>query len=310
MFVHFQADIGLLGWIQTLIGISILVGGYILLAFGTDQASSRLTKWLLRGLAIWGAWFAMTPWSSGGPDSLSAQALGLLVACVTLRYGRQLRGIIDGEHWWEPNARNAALLQSYQTPRRKIARKWLKALNPFWLLIDNEEDGVWGDPRWSPPEWMVPSNIQLGWRRVTFSLFGRPSSCTVPSIACVWISFPQLRVPVGIRFSGFAPRLVYALLPRSYEWRWWRAVAWWFRNPLHNLTWYVLGVADKERVVRGPWAPSFHRPGGGWLWCFTDVPVLGLTIPLPFVSYVSATRKAYAGWRPSGSFGFKFNRLK
>lgn len=287
MFVHFQADIGLLGWLQTLIGLSILVGGYILLAFGTDQASSRLTKWLLRGLAVWGAWFAMTPWSSGGPDSISAQALGLLVAFVTLRYGRQLRGIIDGEHWWEPNARNAALLHSYQTPRRKIARKWLKALNPFWLLIDNEEDGVWGDPRWVAPTWKCPTQFRLIWRIYTFSAFGRLFSPTLPSVSVEW-------VPIA----------------GSSDWRWWRAVAWWFRNPFHNLTWYVLGVADKERVVRGPWAPSFHRPEGGWLWCFTDVQVLGFTVSLPFISYLSATRKGYAGWRPSGSFGFKFNRVK
>lgn len=287
MFVHFQADIGLLGWIQTVIGLSILVGGYILLAFGTDQGSSRLTKWLLRGLAVWGAWFAMTPWSLGGPDSISAQALGLLVAFVTLRYGRQLRGIIDGEHWWEPNARNAALLQSYQTPRRKIARKWLKALNPFWLLIDNEEDGVWGDPRWTAPAWQRPARIRLVSTIRTFRVLGRLFSLRLPSLSFEW-----------------------EVVPGSADWRWWRAVAWWFRNPFHNLTWYVLGVADKQRVVRGPWAPSFHRPEGGWLWCFTDVQVLGFTVSLPFISYLSATRKGYAGWRPSGSFGFKLNRLK
>jgi hypothetical protein len=88
------------------------------------------------------------------------------------------------------------------------------------------------------------------------------------------------------------------------------AVKWWLRNPLHNLMFYVIGVGDRDRVVVGPWAPDFHRPDGGLLWCVTIVHVLGLPIPLPFVSYLGGHLKAYIGWRPSGAFGVKLNILR
>lgn len=85
------------------------------------------------------------------------------------------------------------------------------------------------------------------------------------------------------------------------------AVVWWLRNPAHNLTWYGIGVADRERVTTGRWGGAFHRPGGGWLTCWTDVQVGRLWLALPYVSFVSPHVKAYAGWRPSGAFGLKLN---
>ena len=33
-----------------------------------------------------------------------------------------------------------------------------------------------------------------------------------------------------------------------FDFKVWRAVAWWFRNPAHNLCFYVWGVADKPRT--------------------------------------------------------------
>lgn len=78
----------------------------------------------------------------------------------------------------------------------------------------------------------------------------------------------------------------------------WLAVIWWLRNPFHNLTWYVIGVADKHRTVysnKDSDAPGwcFMVTRCGWLW-------------LPFVGH-NGFLKFYAGWRPSGAFGLKFN---
>lgn len=85
------------------------------------------------------------------------------------------------------------------------------------------------------------------------------------------------------------------------------AVQWWFRNPFHNIAWYGLGVADLDRSVEGRFGNAFHRPGGGWLICWTHVVVGGVALSLPFVSYISPHVKFYLGWRPSGAFGPKFN---
>lgn len=87
----------------------------------------------------------------------------------------------------------------------------------------------------------------------------------------------------------------------------WEAWVWWTRNPAHNLTWYVIGVADRDRIVCGRHGDAFHPPGGGPLICWTRVTVMGLPVCLPFVSYLSVHVKAYAGWRPSGAFGLKLN---
>jgi hypothetical protein len=78
----------------------------------------------------------------------------------------------------------------------------------------------------------------------------------------------------------------------------WLAVQWWFRNPFHNLFFYVIGVAHKQRTVYSTreWsAPgwTFHITRAGWL-------------PLPFVCF-RGRPNFYAGWRPTGAFGLKFN---
>ncbi|AWI53224.1 hypothetical protein DEH84_07105 [Aquabacterium olei] len=86
------------------------------------------------------------------------------------------------------------------------------------------------------------------------------------------------------------------------------AVLWWLRNPCHNLTWYLIGVADRERIVTGRWVPRIHKPGGGALTCWTDVLVCNRWwLSLPFVSYLSPYCKFYLGWRTGGAFGIKLN---
>jgi hypothetical protein len=158
-------------------------------------------------------------------------------------------------------------------PRRAIP--WRRKVDPLWLLFGNADDGVIGDRKRNPAQ--------------------------------------------------------------IDTWR--TRLAWWLRNPLHNLTWYLLGVADRRRDVWGPWGDEFHRPGGGWLWSIvlaapdlarllpglallvaggiSGLPALadagallawaGAGLPLPYVSYLGRW-KLYAGWRPTGAFGFKAQR--
>lgn len=85
------------------------------------------------------------------------------------------------------------------------------------------------------------------------------------------------------------------------------ALIWWMRNPCHNLTWYGIGVADRERLMTGRWAPCVHKPGGGLLVSCTWVALAGWWLPLPFISYIGLHAKTYAGWRPSGAFGLELN---
>lgn len=130
----------------------------------------------------------------------------------------------------------------WRGPRRPVSR--LYALNPWWLLVGNEDDGLYGDDAWRA---------------------GRPKT-------------------------------------------WRLALTWWLRNPCHNLTWYVLGVAQHHRFIVGPWAPRIAREEGGWLWQYTQI-AWSPGIKLPFVGYTSPPGNGwrvefYAGWRPSGSFGF------
>lgn len=76
----------------------------------------------------------------------------------------------------------------------------------------------------------------------------------------------------------------------------WLAVQWWLRNPFHNFTHYVIGVADRAHVYHG-----------------RDMDVQGLILAyvecsflrLPFVAFNWRGLFSYIGWRPSGAFGIK-----
>lgn len=93
-------------------------------------------------------------------------------------------------------------------------------------------------------------------------------------------------------------------MPEEPEWL--RALCWNFRNPLQNLRSFVLGVQDRNYTVTGK-APVLTVQRDdigqlGWQWC-----VIRLAVPLPFVSYSGKSVTWYAGWQPTGFFGFKFN---
>lgn len=76
----------------------------------------------------------------------------------------------------------------------------------------------------------------------------------------------------------------------------WRIFWWWMRNPMHNFTHYVIGVADREHTYVG-----------------ADMDSQGLIVAhvvcgklrLPFVAFNYKGLFSYIGWRPSGGFGIK-----
>jgi len=84
-----------------------------------------------------------------------------------------------------------------------------------------------------------------------------------------------------------------------------RLLKWRMRNPFHNFTFYVIGVADKKFKRSGCYPELNFLPDGGWnfavsryRWC-----------PRPFVSWCHGTKgfHFYCGWRAAGNFGFKCN---
>ena len=83
---------------------------------------------------------------------------------------------------------------------------------------------------------------------------------------------------------------------------------WQLRNPLHNFTFYVIGVADKPFTRSGKFPQAVFAPDGGWNWAVTK----HSCVRLPFVSYNGERGRFYLGWRERGNFGGKvnFGRLK
>lgn len=222
-------------WLQMALGAAIVVGALLLLAAGTNAHTPLRVRWPLIGLTTWGAWLALVP-AARGHDSPPSLALAALVVYVLLRYGRQVRGILEGDAWWPPSANRTPVKEVARLPRRTVpaGRKW----NPLWVLFGNEDDGIFGDSVWNPNRHTDPLT----------------------------------------------------------------AVRWWFRNPCHNLCFYVVGVADKARVLRGPTAPDMDAPGLVWM-----VTLAGRR-RLPFVAFNGRHVVAYIGWRPSGAFGLKLRR--
>ncbi len=89
-----------------------------------------------------------------------------------------------------------------------------------------------------------------------------------------------------------------------------RETLWYFRNPLHNFTFYVIGArqhSNDDAFVRcGDYPADVFAPVQGWN--FAVIKYKGLR--LPFVSYWNKDFKFYLGWRERGNFGMKYNRVK
>lgn len=83
---------------------------------------------------------------------------------------------------------------------------------------------------------------------------------------------------------------------RERKWRW--------RNPGHNFTFYVIGIADREFMRVGLHPDDVFRPGGGLNVAMSLACPLP---PLPFVSFESRHLSTYLGWRERGNFGAKLN---
>jgi len=80
-----------------------------------------------------------------------------------------------------------------------------------------------------------------------------------------------------------------------------RTCEWHFRNPLHNFTFYVIGIADKDFDCVGKYPKEVFNPNDGWNRTVCRYKCLRL----PFVSYKKGRFQFYCGWRDRGNFGFK-----
>ena len=80
-----------------------------------------------------------------------------------------------------------------------------------------------------------------------------------------------------------------------------RTVKWYFRNPFTNLSYYVIGVADKDTVRSGRYPTQVGNPKGGWNFAVTRRRILYL----PFMDYKNRRMEFYFGWRERGNFGIK-----
>jgi hypothetical protein len=80
-----------------------------------------------------------------------------------------------------------------------------------------------------------------------------------------------------------------------------RALKWRFRNPFHNFSFYVIGVADKNFTRSGRHPESNASPDGGWDFAVARRRI----VPLPFMSYERHWLTFYFGWREHGAFGVK-----
>jgi hypothetical protein len=80
-----------------------------------------------------------------------------------------------------------------------------------------------------------------------------------------------------------------------------RVTKWYFRNPTHNLNFYVIGLADKTFRRSGRYPAEVFSPRQGWNWAVCKY----RWWRLPFVSYQKNSFRFYLGWRERGNFGIK-----
>lgn len=76
-----------------------------------------------------------------------------------------------------------------------------------------------------------------------------------------------------------------------------------WRNPCHNLMWYVIGCTDRLFRRFGP--PQDFAPSG---WHKHLIIQMWPPFICPFVSYMGERWEWYAGWRYGGAFGARITR--
>lgn len=90
----------------------------------------------------------------------------------------------------------------------------------------------------------------------------------------------------------------------------WCKLKWYIRNPLHNLTFYLIGLKGKDFVDVPD--SALYKEGGGWKYSYR----LYGGKKYPLISYASHGNvmcgiNFYIGWRPwSGAFGLTFRYTK
>jgi hypothetical protein len=82
-----------------------------------------------------------------------------------------------------------------------------------------------------------------------------------------------------------------------------RVFRWHLRNPFHNLTFYVLGIADKPHSRSGRYPRRVGNPEGGWNFAVARRRI----VFLPYLAYNRGRFDFYLGWRPGGNLGGKIN---
>ena len=80
-----------------------------------------------------------------------------------------------------------------------------------------------------------------------------------------------------------------------------RVHKWYFRNPTHNLTFYVIGLGDKTFRRAGKYPDQVFNQRGGWNWAVCKYK----WVRLPFISFRRKSFQFYLGWRERGDFGGK-----
>lgn len=84
-----------------------------------------------------------------------------------------------------------------------------------------------------------------------------------------------------------------------------RLLKWRMRNPFHNFSYYVIGIADKKFKRSGCHPEQTFLRDGGWNFAVSRYKVC----PRPFLSWCHGTNgfHFYCGWRTAGNFGLKLN---
>ena len=86
---------------------------------------------------------------------------------------------------------------------------------------------------------------------------------------------------------------------------------WWLRNPLHNFTWYVLGIAHFSTLRFDE--NETEQPGWNFSYSVIAVEYEFLKDKAPryyFFHYIGKRFEFYLGWRGTGAFGAKFRRVR
>lgn len=99
-------------------------------------------------------------------------------------------------------------------------------------------------------------------------------------------------------------------LPPSNKWpkypMWLRKILWWVRNPAHDFTFHIVGIAGKDFTSYGAYPEHVWNPNDGWNWAVREYGWLRL----PFVSYRGEYIESYIGWRNVGNLGLSLRKAR